>query len=293
MAAASSRAFRRFLRSHNLRPVDVPVWLLGLAIAALWIMPFIWMVSTSFKFPGDVMTVDIEWFPRRATIQNYIDIFTKYQVGRWALNSVIVSVLSTILCVLSGALAGYALARLNFPGKNILFLLYVSSLMVPIEVYAIPMLLGMVKVGWANTYQALILPSVGNVFSVLIFRQFFLNFPRDLEDAARIDGAGHGLIFWKIALPLARAPLIAATVIVFVLNWNNFLWPLLVTFQDEMKTLPVGIAAFTPLYGTATQIEGYAMAMAGVTILCIPSVLVFLVLQRYFIQGISSGAIRG
>lgn len=290
---ATGRNIRRFLKSYNLRPIDIPVWLLGLAIAALWVMPFVWMVSTSFKFPADVMTVEIEWFPRRATVQNYIDIFTKYPVARWALNSVIVVTASTALCVFAGAMAGYALARMNFPGKTLLFYIYVASLMVPIEVYAIPMLLGIIKAGWANTYQALILPAVGNVFSVMIFRQFFLNFPRDLEDAARIDGAGHGLIFWKIALPLARAPLIAATVIIFVLNWNSFLWPLLATFDDSMKTLPVGIAAFTPLYGTATQLQGYAAAMAGVTVLSLPSVLVFLVLQRYFIQGISSGAVRG
>lgn len=291
--SAAWRDAKRLLKSHGLRPVDVPVWLLGLAIAALWIMPFVWMVSTSFKYPGDVMTVDIEWLPRRVTVQNYVNIFTKYPVWRWAFNSAVVVASGTALTVLAGALAGYALARMNFPGKNVLFLLYVSSLMVPIEVYAIPMLLGIIKAGWANTYQALILPSVGNVFSVLIFRQFFLSFPRDLEDAARIDGAGHGLIFWQIALPLARAPLIAATVIIFVLNWNSFLWPLLATFDDAMKTLPVGIAAFTPLYGTATQLEGYAMAMAGITILSLPSVLVFLILQHYFIRGISSGAIRG
>lgn len=286
-------AFTQFVRSRGMRPADVPIWLFGLAVAALWVMPFVWMISTSFKYPGDVMSVDIEWLPRRITFQNYVDIFTKYPVWRWTLNSIIVSVTATFLCVMSGALAGYALARLKFPGRTFLFFLYIASLMVPIEVYAVPMLLGIIKVGWANTYQALILPSVGNVFSVLIFRQFFLNFPKDLEDAARIDGAGHGLIFWKIALPLARAPLVAATVIIFVLNWNNFLWPLLAVFEDEMKTLPVGIAAFTPLYGTATQLEGYALSMAGVTVLCVPSVLVFLILQRYFIQGISSGAIRG
>lgn len=286
-------AFSRFARSRGMRPTDVPIWLFGLAVAALWVMPFVWMISTSFKYPGDVMTVDVEWLPRRVTFQNYIDIFTKYPVARWVFNSIVVSVTATILCVFSGALAGYALARLNFPGRKFLFLLYIASLMVPIEVYAVPMLLGFIKFGWANTYQALILPSIGNVFSVLIFRQFFLNFPKDLEDAARVDGAGHGRIFWTIALPLARAPLVAATVIIFVLNWNNFLWPLLVVFEDDMKTLPVGIAAFTPLYGTATQLEGFALSMAGVTVLCVPSVLVFLILQRYFIQGISSGAIRG
>jgi multiple sugar transport system permease protein len=136
-------------------------------------------------------------------------------------------------------------------------------------------------------------PTVGNVFGVYIFRQFFLKFPADLEDAAKMDGAGTFLIFWRIAFPLARAPLIATTVILFTLNWNNFLWPLLVTFDDSMKTLPVGIAAFAPEVGTHTQLEGFALGMAGVTILSLPCLLLFFALQRYFIQGIASGAIRG
>ena len=156
-----------------------------------------------------------------------------------------------------------------------------------------PLLLAMIKIGWANTYQALILPTIGNVFSVYIFRQFFLKFP------SRPRGRGED--GWRqavpdllaIAFPLARAPLIAATVILFTLNWNNFLWPLLVTFDDSMKTLPVGIAAFAPVVGTHTQLEGFAVGMAGVTILSLPSLLLFFALQRYFIQGIASGAIRG
>jgi multiple sugar transport system permease protein len=292
MQTALARLNRR-LRPWSLRVEEVPVWLFGLAFAMIWVMPFVWMVSTSIKYPADVMSVDIEWLPRRATLDNYVKMFATYPVLRWMLNSVIVVTISTALCVLSGAMAGYALARLRFPGRNLLFLLYVSALMVPIEVYVVPLLLGIIKIGWANTYQALILPTVGNVFSVFIFRQFFLNFPSDLEDAARIDGAGHGLIFWKIALPLARAPLIAATVIVFTLNWNNFLWPLLVTFDESMKTLPVGIAAFTPVTGTRTQLEGFALAMAGVTLLSVPSVALFAFLQRYFVQGLRSGAVRG
>lgn len=284
--------FERFLAEHRLTPASVPIWILGLAIAALWVMPFVWMVSTSLKPPGDVMTTEIEWLPKTVTFENYIAVFSKYPVARWLLNSLLVTTASTALCVLSGALAGYALARMRFPGRNILFYLYIASLMVPIEVYAVPLLLAMIKIGWANTYPALILPSIGNVFSVLIFRQFYLKFPGELEEAARIDGASPWLIFWRIALPLARAPLIAATVIVFTLNWNNFLWPLLITFSEEMKTLPVGIAVFTPLYGAATQLEGFAQSMAGATILSLPSVLVFLVLQRYFIAGISSGAVK-
>src|SRR3954447_4856507 len=176
MQAALAKV-NRSLRPWGLRVHDLPIWLFGLAVAMVWVMPFVWMVSTSLKYPADVMSVDIEWLPRRATLENYAKMFANYPVLRWALNSVIVVTISTALCVLSGAMAGYALARLRFPGRNALFLLYVSALMVPIEVYVVPLLLGIIKIGWANTYQALIMPTVGNVFSVFIFRQFFLNFP--------------------------------------------------------------------------------------------------------------------
>ena len=180
------------------------------------------------------------------------------------MNSLIVAAVATALCVLFGAMAGYALARLRFPGRDALFLLFLASLMIPPEVGVVPLLLAMIKVGWASTYQALILPSIGNVFAVYIFRQFFLTFPRELEEAA-IDRRRRPLpaSSSSIALPLARSPTIAATVIVFTLNWNNFLWPLLVTFDEDMKTLPVGIAAFAPVVGTHTQIEGYAVGDGG------------------------------
>lgn len=293
MATMLVRRVDRRLARFNLRLIEVPVWLIGLFIAVLWVAPFFWMVSTSFKYPGDVMSADINWIPQRATFDNYVKIFAAHPVARWMLNSMIVATASTALCVLFGAMAGYALARLRFPGAGFLFALFLASLMIPTEVSIVPLLLGFIQVGWANTYQALILPTVANVFSVYIFRQFFLKFPADLEDAARIDGASHFKIFWRIALPLARAPLIAATVIIFTLNWNNFLWPLLVTFDDAMKTMPVGIAAFAPNVGTHTQLEGYSVAMAGVTLLSLPSLLLFFFLQRYFIQGIASSGIKG
>jgi multiple sugar transport system permease protein len=293
MVEQTIRRINRELRSFGLSLGSVPVWLGGLLIALLWGAPFVWMVSTSLKLPGEVMTVDIEWLPRHVTFDNYRRIFAEYPVLRWGFNSLFVAAANTALYVFTGAMAGYALARLRFPGRDFLFVLFVASLMVPTEVSVVPLLLGMIKIGWANTYQALILPGVNNVLAVYIFRQFFLRFPTELEDAARMDGASHFLIFWRIALPLARAPLIAATVILFTLNWNNFLWPLLVTFDDSMKTLPVGIAAFTPEIGTHTQLEGFALGMAGVTILSLPSLLLFFVLQRYFIQGIASGAVRG
>jgi ABC-type glycerol-3-phosphate transport system permease component len=282
----------RRIPGTRLRLGDVPLWLAGLAVAALWAAPFVWMVSTSLKPPGQIMTRTIEWLPRTVVFDNYARVF-EYPVWRWAFNSVVVATISTALCVLAGALAGYALARMRFPGRDLIFATLLASIMVPVEITVVPMLIAIIKIGWANTYQSLILPTVANVFSVYIFRQFFLSFPGELEDAAIIDGAGRFQIFWRIAFPLARAPAIAATVIVFTLNWNNFLWPLMVTFNESMKTLPVGIAVFAPVVGSKTQLESFGIAMAAVTILSIPSLALFLCLQKYFIQGITTGSLKG
>lgn len=270
---------------------DVPWWAGGLIVALLWAAPFIWMVSTSFKPASQVMTKDIEWIPREIVYVNYAKVF-EYPVLTWAMNSVIQATFATFMCVLSGAMAGYALARLRFPGRDALFALFLATIMVPAEIAVVPLLLAFIKIGLASSYAALILPSIGNVLSVYIFRQYYLTFPRELEEAAIVDGAGRFGIFFKIALPLARAPMIAVSVIIFTLNWNNFLWPLLITFDEDMKTMPVGIAAFAPTVGTHTQLEGYAVVMAAVTLLCIPSVALFLLLQRHFVAGISSGAVK-
>ena len=282
---------KRLVNFDDMKPADYLVWLLGLAVALAWAAPFVWMVSTSFKYPEDVMTKGIEWLPHRVTLNNYIKVF-EYPVLRWAFNSVVQASISTSLCVFFGALAGYAFARFRFPGNRLIFLIFLSSLMIPAEVTVVPMLLAFIKIGWASTYKALILPTIANVFSVYIFRQFFLTFPRELEEAARLDGAGPFRTFLLVALPLARAPFIAAFVIIFTLNWNNFLWPLLVVFNDEMKTMPVGIAAFAPVVGSHTQLEGFSVSMAAVTVLSVPSLLLFFFLQKYFIQGISQGGVK-
>lgn len=271
---------------------DVPIWLVGTVLALLWGAPFLWMVSTSLKPAAQVMTPVIEWIPREVTFENYARVF-RYPVLTWALNSVIQAVVATGLCVLFGAMAGYALARLRFPGRRALFALFLAVLMIPSEIAVVPLLLAFIKAGLASTYAALILPQIGNVLAVYIFRQYYLTFPKELEEAALVDGAGRFKIFFTIALPLARAPLIATTVILFTLNWNNFLWPLLVTFDESMKTMPVGMAAFAPVVGTHTQLEGYAVAMAAVTILCIPSITLFLLTQRHFIRGIALGGVKG
>jgi multiple sugar transport system permease protein len=287
-----STGFKNILRRGNMKPRDLPIWIVGLFIAVLWILPFVWMVSTSFKPAKEVMTKEIEWLPRHVVLDNYKKVF-EYPVARWALNSFIVATTSTGLGVLFGAMAGYALARLNFPGKNAFFAVLIASLMIPAEMTIIPMYVGFLKVGMSNSYTALILPTIANVFSVYIFRQFFMGLPAELEDAATIDGASRFGIFWRIAMPLARSPLIAASILLFTLNWNSFLWPLLIIFEDKMKTMPVGIAAFTPVVGSHTQLEGFGIAMAGITLLSLPGLLIFFIFQRFFIEGISRTGIKG
>jgi multiple sugar transport system permease protein len=291
--AEVSRRLRQCIPGTNLALRDVPIWLAGMLFVIIWGAPFVWMVSTSFKPSAQVMTKTIEWIPRDWTLANYQKVLSQYPIGTWALNSVIVAVVSTGLCVFFGALAGYALARLHFPGRQLIFLIFLGSMMIPPEVGVVPLFIAFLRLGWASTYQGLILPTIANVLSVYIFRQFFLSFPKELEEAAIVDGAGAFKIFFKVAWPLARSPMIASTVIIFTLNWNNFLWPLLITFDEDMKTLPVGIAAFAPVVGSHTQLEGYAVAMAAVTLLCIPSIVLFLVLQRQFIQGITIGSVKG
>jgi ABC-type glycerol-3-phosphate transport system permease component len=223
---AMIRTVDRFLRPYNLTVRQVPIWLAGLFIALLWASPFIWMVSTSLKPASQVMTRDIEWLPRTVVLENYARVF-EHPVLRWALNSVIVSASSTALCVVSGAMAGYALARMRFPGRDLIFAVFLVSLMVPTEVYVVPLLLAIIKIGWASSYQALILPTVANIF------------------------------------------------------------------DEEMKTLPVGIAVFAPVVGSHTQLEGFAVAMAAATLLSLPSLLLFFAMQRYFVQGIATSGLKG
>lgn len=272
---------------------DVPIWLFGIVLVLIWSSPFVWMVTTSLKTSAQIMTTQVEWIPETVTFENYVNVFAKYPIARWALNSVIQATAATSLCVLFGAMAGYAIARMRFAGQHIIFTIFVASLMIPPEIAVVPMLIGFIRAGLANSYEALILPMIANVLCVYIFRQFFLSFPKELEEAAIVDGAGWFQIFFRIALPLARSPIIAASVIIFTINWNNFLWPLLVTFDESMKTMPVGIAAFTPVTGTNTQLESFGMGMAAVTLLSIPSLALFLFLQKYFISGITAGGVKG
>ena len=282
------------LQRRRLRPFSALIWAAGMAAAVAWALPLVWMLSTSVKPPAQVLTRTVEWLPRAVTFENYAKVLQK-PVAHWLLNSTIVTAGSTAISLATGAMAGYALARLNFPGRQTFFFLVLAVLMIPTEMTIVPLFIGVLRIGLVNSYLALLVPSLASAFSVYLFRNFFLSMPRELEDAAAIDGAGRFRVFWSVALPVARPAVIAAAILLSTNYWNAFLWPLLVIFREDMKTLPVGMAAFTPGTGVgqSTQLGGYAPAMAAMTILTIPSVVVFLFLQRQFIEGATSAGIKG
>jgi len=276
------------------RPLLWVVWAAGMGMAVAWALPLVWMVSTSIKPPGQVVTRTVEWLPRAVTIENYVKVMQK-PVAHWLVNSTIVTVASTAVSLATGSMAGYALARLNFPGRKALFFLVLAVLMIPTEMTIVPLFIGVLRIGLVDSYLALMVPSLASAFSVYLFRNFFLSLPRELEDAASIDGASRFRSFWSVALPVAKPAVIAGAILLSTGYWNAFLWPLLVIFHENMKTLPVGMAGFTPGTGVgqSTQFTGYAPAMAAMTILTIPSIVVFLFLQRQFIEGATSAGIKG
>jgi multiple sugar transport system permease protein len=286
------RAFRRYLKTRRMTTHEVPIWIIGMLVAVLWIAPFGWMLSTSLKPEAQIMTPNVEWIPNPITWDNYAKVF-ELPIVRWAFNSLVVAVIATVLGVTLGAMAGYALARLNFPGKGVIFAVLLGSLMIPTELSVVPLFIGFLKIGLVNNYGAIVLPSIASVFSVYLFRQFFMGLPQEIEDAAIVDGANRFQIFLHVALPLARSPMVASTILLFTANWNAYLWPLLITFTDDMKTMPVGVAEFSPASGSYTQISSFGPGMAAVTLLSLPSLAIFLLLQRYFIEGITHSGIKG
>jgi multiple sugar transport system permease protein len=233
----------------------------------------------------------VEWFPRVITFDNYRIVFA-YPVWRWAWNSFVVATTVTLLVVISSALAGYALARMRFWGSGVLFGLLLSVRMVPAAVAMIPLYLLIARLRILDTFPALVMPAVGGVLGVYLFRQFFFSLPRELEDAALIDGCNRFGIFFLIALPLAIPAILTVSLITFVNTWNEFLWPLLVTSSDATMTLPIGVTKFNPRTGGLTRMT-YGVAMAAVTFQSLPTLILFLFLQRYFVQSVTRTGLKG
>ncbi|MEA3335469.1 MAG: carbohydrate ABC transporter permease [Chloroflexota bacterium] len=271
------------------------VWYIALVIIViLALAPLIWMISTSLKPETQITTTEIRWIPETITLENFQAVLDHHAMLRWTMNSLIVAVTATALVLVLDSLAGYALARMHFLGRDLLFLLILSMLFVPIQITVVPLFLLFSKMGLTDSHVALIWPVGATVTGVFLMRQFFLSVPTELEDAARVDGANDLRIWWSVVLPLARPALTAVAIITFLSTWNSFFWPLIVTRSDAVRTLPVGIAQFMSLRpGMAQAAQAYGQSMAGAVIAALPPVIVFFVLQRHFIEGISMTGLKG
>lgn len=271
------------------------VWyVLLVVVVVISLAPLVWMLTTSLKPESEIITTEIDWVPDSPTVEHFGAIFEKYPMARWLFNSLFTATSATILVLVLDSLAGYAFARLQFRGRNILFLGILSMLFVPIQITIIPLFILFSRAGLTDTYWALILPIGANVTGVFLMRQFFLSIPCELEEAARVDGASTLRILVSVVLPLARPALTAVAIITFLSAWNSFLWPLIVTRSDSVRTLPVGIAQFLSLRpGLVMAQMSIGQSMAGAVVAALPPIVVFVFLQRYFIEGISRTGIKG
>lgn len=255
--------------------------------AFLSVMPFLWMITTSLKPAGALYEAPL-LVPIHFDWQNYVEAWQAAPFPRFFWNSVVMTVGITLAQTLLSAMAGYAFARLKFPGRNILFFLVLGTMMIPFPVTLIPSFLIVADLGWLNTYQGLIVPRAVSAFAIFLFRQFFLSIPRELEEAALIDGANRFTIFWRIVLPLSTPVIAASAIFSFLFAWNDFLWPLVVTTKTSMQTIQLGLAVFQGQYGTF-----WTLLMAATVLATLPAILAFLLAQRRFIEGITSSGLKG
>ena len=261
--------------------------LVALAGVALLMFPMYWMLRTSVASTNELSTLPVPLWPKQWLVENYVDPWRQYPFARWLTNSIVIAVVSVVLTVMINLSAGYAFAKLRFPGRNILFLLILSTLMVPVQVIMIPQFQIVIDLNLLNSTWGVVIPRLAEAFGLFMARQFFLAIPDELLEAAKCDGAGHFRTFWKIVLPLSK-PLIAVLVIfTFMWRWNEFIWPLIVLTDSNSYTLPVGLQF---LIGQFSTNFGPLLAMSFLSIL--PMLLVFAVFQRYFVEGVARTGIK-
>lgn len=250
------------------------------------IFPFVWMAVTAFKLPQDIYSLSL--IPNPITLDNYRVVINETEYVRWFVNSLIIAAITTVSVAIFDSLAGYTLAKFNFPGRNLIFIGILSTLMVPTEMLVIPWYVLSIKMHWTDSYWGVMFPGVISAFGVFLMRQFFMGVPNDLIDAARLDGFSEFRIFWKIAMPLVRPALAALCIFTFLGNWNAYLWPLIVTRSDEMRTLPVGIAFFSSEAGSQ-----FYLVMAAASLATLPVLAIFIIFQRHIIKGIALTGLKG
>lgn len=251
--------------------------------AIITFIPFAWALSASFKSLQEISSGAINFLPQHFTLNNYKKIFIQEPLfGRWLLNSIFVATCVTSFNLLFNSMAGYALARINFVGNRFWFLLILAVLMIPGQITLIPSYLILKALGWLNSYQGLIIPNMVNATFIFMMRQFFISFPKELEEAAALDGLSRWETFISIVLPLAKPALAAQAIFIFMGNWNNFLTPLIILSDPEMFTLPLGLNTFKGQY-----ITYWNYIMAASMVLTLPALAIYAFFNRYFIQGVT------
>ncbi len=264
-------------------------WLLHLLLIAgsvLMLMPFGVMLLASLMPKADILRRSVQW--ENLTLLNYIETFSVVPFGRFYLNSLIVATATVILQIVTGSLAAFAFARLRFRGREAIFLIFLATLMIPSQVTMIPNFILMRYLRWYNTYQALILPSAFSVFSTFLLRQYFMSVPLDLDEAARMDGASSLRIWAQVIMPLSGPVIATLTIFNFQASWNDFLWPLVITNSETMRTIPVGLSAFQGQYSTE-----WHLLMAGSVVALLPVLIIYIFGQNWFVQGITLSGMGG
>lgn len=266
-------------------------WFIALLLGSgLMLFPFWVMLVTSLTPPEQVFTDHRQWWVWPLHFDNYVRLFQHIPMGRYVLNSLFVSVTTTVIHVLLCAMAGYGFAKFEFPYKNLWFTLCLLTLMIPPQVNIVPLFYMMKQLGWMNSYWALIVPGLFGAFGVFLLRQWFVTLPNELLDAAELDGCNPWQTFYKIALPLAAPALAALAIFIFIGSWNSFMWPLIVTHSPEIRTLPVGLAE---LKGSYRDVMDWTVLMAAATVSVLPVCIVFLLGQKQFMQGLTDGGLKG
>ncbi|WP_427366632.1 carbohydrate ABC transporter permease [Candidatus Caldatribacterium saccharofermentans] len=257
--------------------------------AGFMLLPLIWCLSSSFKTSGEIFTYPPTLLPKDPTLSNYTELFSRFPYGKWYLNSIVYTVLLTTLSVFFCSLAGFAFAKYRFALQKPLFAIVLAALIVPFQVVLIPLYVTITKLGWMNTYYALVVPFMASPFGIFLMRQFMVtSIPTEIIESARIDGCSELGIFLKIVLPLSQPALGAFAIYQFVFSWNSFLWPLIVLNETSKYTLPIGLQSLFGIF----YLKEFGILMAGSALMIVPVVTVFVFMQRYFVSGLTVGAVK-
>lgn len=265
----------------------IVMYLLLIFWAVFMILPFAWMILTSLKTQAEAMKVPIVWFPKEPQWKNYVDVLQKYNFGLYYKNTIIVTVITVSVQLVTSSMAAYAFARLEFPGKNFIFLICMTVLMVPTQMIIIPRFIMVMKLGWLDTFAGIIVPNLPSIFGTFFLRQNFMSMPKDLDEAAMLDGCSFFGIYWRILLPLVKNGLISFGVLTTLWAWNEMLWPLIVVSKSKLYVLSIAIANMQGQYATKIPVQ----MTAGVLAL-MPMLILFLIGQKYMLEGIATSGMK-